>query len=175
MIPLLWVDLETTGLDPHTGVVLEVGARLTDQLLNEVSRFHTIIHHDEKDLDELKDLFFPPAVVEMHTKNDLLRQVYESQVELAQAQASFATWLFENFKLGEKRPLAGSNPSFDRSWLNVHFEAAADFISYRSFDMNTVYYFAEVDKDKVKKKGIHRANADLDWDIAQLRVLKRLA
>jgi oligoribonuclease len=151
MIPLLWVDLETTGLDPHTGVVLEVGARLTDQLLNEVSRFHTIIHHDEKDLDELKDLFFPPAVVEMHTKNDLLRQVYESQVELAQAQASFATWLFENFKLGEKRPLAGSNPSF------------------------TVYYFAEVDKDKVKKKGIHRANADLDWDIAQLRVLKRLA
>jgi oligoribonuclease len=168
MIPLIWIDLETTGLDESQGLVLEIAARMTDQNLVETSRFHTVIHYpaDAHALTHLNSM-----VLEMHTHNGLLDEVATSTVTLEDARKQFASWLFNQYTLGEKRPLAGSNPEFDRRWLNVHFEDASAFLHYRSFDMNTVYYYLEIDKDQ-KKQNIHRASYDIGYDIGQLQKFK---
>lgn len=172
MIPLLWVDLETTGLDESQGLVLEVAARMTDYHLDETSRFHAVVNYPD---DAFALTHLQPVVQEMHTKNGLLEEVSNSRESLETVRENFANWLFSCYKLGEKRPLAGSNPEFDRRWLNLHLPEASAFLHYRSFDMNSIYYFMDIDKNRVKGKGTHRANDDLDHDIDKLRILRGIA
>jgi len=167
MIPLLWVDLETTGLDPKYDLVLEVAARLTDEDLVETSRFSTVINYPP---DAYNLTHLPPDVLRIHSENGLLEESAVSKVSLEDTRSLFANWLFSNFSLGERRPLAGSNPGFDRSFLEFHFPDCTAWLHYHNFDMNTLYYFFDLKKDR-KKKNTHRANDDLDWDVAHLQQL----
>jgi oligoribonuclease (3'-5' exoribonuclease) len=50
---LLWLDLETTGLDPTTCKILEIAvsvADLTDPF-NATPVYHAVLWHDGRDLD----------------------------------------------------------------------------------------------------------------------------
>lgn len=46
---LVWIDLETTGLEAHKEQVLEVAAIITDDALNEVARFQRVIYSPAAD------------------------------------------------------------------------------------------------------------------------------
>lgn len=43
---LLWLDVETTGLDRDTDRLLEVGAVVTDAFLNPVDQLNMVMHLD---------------------------------------------------------------------------------------------------------------------------------
>lgn len=42
---LVWIDLETTGLDPYKNTILEVAAIVTDDNFNEVARYTDVAHY----------------------------------------------------------------------------------------------------------------------------------
>lgn len=43
---LLWLDLETTDLDPKTSQILEVGMVVTDSTLRTLGTFSQVVHHE---------------------------------------------------------------------------------------------------------------------------------
>ncbi len=66
----LAIDLEMTGLDRHEDFLLEVGAILLDEGLNELGRFTSV--RDDLPMSTIVQQIKDPFVMEMHLKSGLL-------------------------------------------------------------------------------------------------------
>jgi oligoribonuclease len=114
---LVWTDLETTGLNPVSDRILEIGIQVTDLELNDVEhgRFDNVI----QGIMPLPELV--PVVQEMHTANGLLAD-YEAGKGLTLAHAE--KQIDEMLSLiGEPQEfvLAGSGVAHhDHQFLKVH-------------------------------------------------------
>ena len=160
---LLWLDLETTGLDESVHGVLEVGAILTDAQLREVARIHRVVS-PPFELSGMQE-----AVRRMHTENGLLAECFEQGVAVDRADEDVALWLEEH----TQRPpiLAGSNPGFDRRWAATWLPAIHQRLHYRSLDVNTIW--ALMDIRKPRPVGLaHRSMLDLERDLELARVAR---
>ena len=77
------MDLEMTGLDPATNVIVEIATIVTDDELNVIAEGPDLVVHQGEDALAAMD----PFVVEMHTKSGLLNEIRASTVSLADAGA----------------------------------------------------------------------------------------
>lgn len=168
MQKLLWVDTETTGLDPENGFLLEVGMSVTNEHLEVMDTFVTPVALPEGwTFSRGSMINMHEKVRKMHEKSGLLRLVEKHGVPLEKAEASCVRWM-ENVE-ATNLTIAGSNPGFDRKWLEAHMPEVAELFHYRSFDMNTLYYFFDI-VDEVKdgrdNDRAHRALDDINMDIS---------
>ena len=113
---LLWMDLETTGLDEQRGKILEVAVILTDLDLKELQRKSWVLGHDR---DETL-LLMNDYVLKMHMDSGLLAEVWESTLTMGQVVDSIEQ-MFRNASCGGPSRsniyLAGSSIHFDRRWF----------------------------------------------------------
>jgi oligoribonuclease (3'-5' exoribonuclease) len=171
MIKLLWADLETTGLSVPNDLVLEICLRITDEDIRNVDKFEAVIHYPS---DAYSIANMDESVREMHEGNGLLAEVESSTLELQEVRDSAYEWLCSHMEEDEKIVIAGSNPAFDKGFLEMHFNRLVEFLHYRTFDMNTLYYFLGQKKKKSSRdpKSFHRAGPDLERDITMLRCFR---
>ena len=113
---LLWMDVETTGLDPDTDVLLEIGMRCTSMDASEtIDTLHRIISPDKGRLTiGEREL----AAFEYHAPNGLVRGVSGAYPACGRRSAAdmagdFVAGLARRFTLHP----AGSNVAFDLDWL----------------------------------------------------------
>lgn len=132
---LVWIDIETTGLDPVVGRPLEIAMIITDKNLTEKHRRTAVIHWPDDVIDSME---LSDVVREMHLKNGLWREVSESARSLMSVDQSFANDLAMRYGNGPKPPLAGSTISFDRAWIQVWFPLVASKLHYRNVDVSTL-------------------------------------
>lgn len=177
--PLIWTDIETTGLDPRTGDILEIGAVITDWNLQEVARKKWIVHWH--DVDGRADTW-SDFVLKMHVKSGLLRDLRAMSQELGivTVMEFFERWVKGNI-LPEKLPhamLAGSSAHFDRAWLQEFCPRLLDReqggIHYRTIDVSSIHEAAlrwapDVAANVPEKREIHRVFEDLDDSLALAR------
>lgn len=166
---LAWVDVETTGLDPDTGFLLEVGVILTNGDLAELDRTSVLIKAPPNLRATMDD-----EVYEMHHKG--LLEACESGIgtmDRENAQTYLCRWLNERVK--EPPVMAGSTVSFDRAWLKAKMPLFEQQFHYRNVDVSTLrelnrrWEFApewEGDRD------LHRSLPDLEDSIAQLKLYR---
>jgi DNA polymerase III epsilon subunit-like protein len=84
---LCWLDIETTGLNPHFDYILEVAMVATDWDLNVLGEaVFPVLPTDPKWADRMSEY-----VREMHTKNGLIGNHYALVEELEPGQ--WAAWL----------------------------------------------------------------------------------
>ena len=160
---LLWVDIETTGLDENDGVILEIAAAITDSKLKIKSFFHKLVKQPES----FKITTFAAYI---HAQNELISEIlHRATYTIEEVDAAFYIWLNKHNAKGLY--LAGSNPSFDRRWLNVHMPKSATIPHYRHFDMNTIYAYLDKNKNEIET---HRAQADIERDISKLKEFRRM-
>lgn len=63
-VRLLWVDTETTGLDPHKDPILEIGMIATGPDLKPVDDgFHTTVHWDGKPSEFIQGMHGPNGLL----------------------------------------------------------------------------------------------------------------
>ena len=167
MIPLLWVDLETTGLDPTKDLILEVAMVATDAELNVQGEWQGILHHPQPFLESRLN----EVTRQMHSNNGLISecQCHEALAPYA-AYNSIKMWILDHNFNG--RPMAGSNPSFDRGFLKAQMSEVERLFHYRSFDVNTLHAFFGFNKDK-NRVDSHRAMDDIDRDIDAVKRYRR--
>ena len=173
MIPLLWIDVETTGLDPCHHELLEVAAILTDTRLNEVRRMHRVIRPSDEAFSKAVR-----RVQLMHQESGLWAECFDTGDLLADAMDELALLLDRAVQLswdagcGRRVQIAGSSPTFDREWILRYLTCAEDHLHYRTFDVNPLRYAAGDRKDGPRP---HRAIQDLEQDLAFTRdVVRRL-
>jgi oligoribonuclease len=161
---LLWVDIETTGLDPKKSHILEVAMIVTEDF-SIIDEFSVVISYPN--LEEIIRLC-NPKVFDMHKANNLWKEVANSDISLEDARVQILGFIekhFPNYEQGYNNMpiIAGSNPTFDRDFIIYYFYGFNNIFHYRVFDMNTLYMFFGNKKDNTPRN--HRAMSDLYADI----------
>lgn len=166
MKKLIWLDLETTGLEPASCHILEIAAMQADfdrpftpSLLLNKALFNK--------MSQEKKARLHPDVQEMHTKNGLFEDCFTSNITLSEVEEWLCT-LFPQEADKEERPiLAGSTISFDHEFIKVHMPQFAKRLSYRQYDVSAIKLFCQsLGMPKFEKKETHRALPDIRESIA---------
>ncbi len=160
MGPLLWLDIETTGLSENEDLLLEIGLVLTDDHLCISASTSVVVGYNR-----IRELVTNEFVAKMHEANGLLDAVERSDVTTLHAEQVLLEWIEKHKAAGLY--MAGSGVHFDRRWLSRWMPALVRVWHYRNFDMTTLRYFFNEEKATTE----HRALDDLKQNIADLRRL----
>lgn len=160
---LLWLDLETTGLDPQRCDILEVACALADGAtpLDLGPRFHRVLHFPRGWHADARD---------MHTASGLLDECDASRVSCREAERDLLELIPDD---PDDRPiLAGSSIHFDMGFLRVHMPTLAKRLHYRLYDVTAIKLFAQsLGMPPLPKAGAHRAVADIEKSVAHAKAV----
>ncbi|NND85550.1 MAG: oligoribonuclease [Acidimicrobiia bacterium] len=168
--PLVWVDLEMTGLDPAEHVIVEIAVIITDGALETlVEGPDLIIHATDEQLGRMDDF-----VTKMHKGSGLTEAVRASTLTVAEAEEQVMAFIKEHVPEHRVGLLAGNSIHTDRTFLTRYMPAITDHLHYRLVDVSTVKelarrWYPDDIEDAPIKGGAHRALADIRESIDELR------
>ena len=183
MRPLLFIDTETTGLDPSKARLLEVAVGVVDpETLTELWSANWVLP-----CPDLETVFndTDTYVQNMHTVNGLWADVHQATEGLDTNQISeqfdrTQSEILENlarFGIGHssKVPICGYNPGFDLGFLQAYLPGLAKVFTHTKGDVRSLELFAtgwDCNKHTPNNHS-HRAHDDLQDEIEALRHYRR--
>ena len=165
--PLIWIDLEMTGLDPERHVILEIASILTDESLNIIAEGPCIAIHPSAGALARMDEWSR----EHHQRSGLLDRVDASAHDQKAAEQLTLDFLTLHSRK-ELSPLCGNSIWQDRRFLIRHMPGLEAFFHYRNIDVSSVkelvrrWYPA---LPQFQKQKTHTALSDIRESIAELR------
>lgn len=165
---LIWIDLEMTGLNPDSDVIIEIATIVTDAHLNILAEGPVFaIHQPESILAGMDEWN-----TNQHGKSGLTQRVRDSQVSIEQAEAETIAFLQRWVPKG-KSPICGNSICQDRRFLVRGMPALERYFHYRNLDVSTVKELARRWRPDVlagvKKSGAHLALDDIKDSIDELK------
>jgi oligoribonuclease len=131
--PLIWLDLEMTGLDPEKHVIIEIGCVITDSELNVMAEGPSFaVHQPEEELAKMDEW-----CVTHHGKSGLTARVRASKVSPAQAEQETLAFLKKHCP-ARQSPLCGNSISQDRRFLNKYMPELEAYFHYRNVDVSSI-------------------------------------
>ena len=131
--PLIWIDLEMTGLDPEHQVIVEIASVVTDDQLNVIGEGPDMaIHYPSSVLSRME-----PWSLEHHTESGLLERVNASPYTCKDAEEETLRFISRFCKEGAS-PLCGNTIGQDRRFLVKHMPTLEKFFHYRNIDVSSI-------------------------------------
>ncbi|GBL20016.1 oligoribonuclease [Acidimicrobiaceae bacterium] len=167
---LVWMDLEMTGLDPATEVIVEIATLITDDELNVIAEGPDLVISQPETVLTAMD----PFVVEMHTSSGLLAAIRESTITLDQAGAQTFEFIKKHIPEPRTIPLCGNSIGTDRRFLAKYLPEIENYLHYRSVDVSTIKelvkrWYPGLEISRPTKTGAHRALDDVQESIRELK------
>lgn len=163
----VWLDLEMTGLDDKTCVIIQMALIVTDGSLKELAMLEQTIWQPESALETMS-----PFVRKMHTDNGILEKVRASQVSQAEAEQSAVELVLKHAPY-RKGILAGNSIWQDRRFLLRHMPHLEQCLHYRQVDVSTIKVLAKqwygARGEAPAKASTHTALDDIRASIAELK------
>jgi oligoribonuclease len=145
---IIWVDVETTGLDPDQDFILEIGVRVTDfsgavvaedqQLIYHPQALHRLLNHSS---DFVRDIHAQSGLANRYIDLHKAYQAgsFPTTSEVAGVEQSILDLLVKELKLPLKTyPMAGSTVGFDRNFITSWMPYLAEFFNHRNLDVSAI-------------------------------------
>jgi oligoribonuclease len=169
---LVWIDLETTGINDRTCSILEIATIITDKDLEIVEEGPSLIIHQPDGI--LKNM--EPWCVDQHGGSGLTEASRQSKVSLADAEEQTLTFVRKHCLRGQA-PMCGNSIGFDRRFIMHHMPKLNDYLDFRNVDVSSlkelVYRWYPGVVEKVVKKSTHRSLADIRESIEEMRFYRQ--
>ena len=164
------MDLEMTGLDPATEVIVEIASLITDDELNVIAEGPDLVISQPETVLAAMD----PFVVAMHTTSGLLTAIRESTITLDQAGAQTLEFIKKYIPEPRAIPLCGNSIGTDRRFLAKYLPEIENYLHYRSVDVSTIKelvkrWYPGLEITRPIKAGAHRALDDVQESIRELK------
>jgi oligoribonuclease len=168
---LVWLDLEMTGLEVDTHVILQAALIVTNAALTPLEQFSCDIWQPEAELAKMS-----PFVREMHEKTGLTARVRKSTTELRRAEQQLLEIVTGWCPYGAV--LCGNSIWQDRRFVDRYMPGLAAYLTYRLLDVSAVKVLAKTwfGSSAVFSKptqGEHDALVDVQNSIAELAHYRR--
>ena len=165
---LIWIDLEMTGLDPQSDVIIEIATVITDSELNELAEGPVLaIHQPDAVMNGMDEWN-----TRQHGASGLTERVRSSQIDAAAAERATLAFL-QQWVVKGSSPMCGNSICQDRRFLARLMPMLEDFFHYRNLDVSSVKELARRWAPAVyegfKKDSSHLALSDIRDSIAELR------
>lgn len=158
---LLWLDMETTGIEVKDGhYPLEIGCVVATDFTNPVDEYSAVLKWD----GPTTYMRCNEWCQKQHTRSGLLDAI-ENGTALGTVEKELIEFVEKNFPNGEKAILAGNSiGALDRPFIQRWFPNLEKLLHYRMFDVTAwrlgfveLGIFPDVDK----KETAHRVKSDL--------------
>eukprot|EP00873_Tetraselmis_striata_P017782 jgi/Tetstr1/438046/TSEL_026672.t1 len=172
--PLVWIDLEMTGLDPVQHSIIEIACLVSDGSLDTVVEGPEIaIHTPEATLQGMNEW-----CQKHHHESGLVDRCRKSKVSLQDAEQAVLEFVRSHVPSSGQALLAGSSVHVDLAFLRAHMPRLAEHLHYRIVDVSTVMelakrWFPQEFKRAPRKKSSHTAMSDIRDSLAQLKYYRR--
>jgi len=165
---LIWIDLEMTGLDPNSDVIIEIATIVTDKNLNIIDEGPAIVIHQSDEVLNNMDEW----CTNQHGKSGLTDRVRNSMISEETAENLTLAFLKQYVPEG-RSPMCGNSICQDRRFLARWMPHLEMFFHYRHIDVSTLKELTgrwAPDKKMVyTKESSHLAMDDIKDSIAELK------
>jgi len=168
--PLVWIDLEMTGLEVARHTIVEIAVLITDSELEIVDDgVDLVVHQPPAALAAMDDF-----VRKMHTRSGLLPAIEASTLSLDAAGVQVLEYLARHVPKPGTAPLCGNSIGVDRRFLDQYLPAVDQYLHYRSIDVSSFKelcrrWYPAAYKGRPDKAESHRALDDIRESIEEMR------
>ena len=170
--PLVWIDMEMSGLVPDRDRILEVAMVVTDADLNTLAEAPVYVLHQPDEVLDAMDSWNRAT----HGKSGLVDKVRASTLDEAEVERRLIEFL-KPLVAERAAPLAGNTVHQDRRFMARYMPAFEAYLHYRIVDVSTLKELARrwhpAVLQGVAKEGRHEALADVHESIEELRHYRR--
>lgn len=132
MKKFLFIDTETTGINPEDNVILEFAMIITDDKLNELESYTAVAHVDQYYLDGMNHW-----ADKQHRESGLVDDVKKSNKTIKQIEKEVLEILARQFS-GIAQPIAsGNSVHFDKKFIAAHMPNLNKRLHYRIIDVSS--------------------------------------
>jgi oligoribonuclease len=165
---LVWIDLEMTGLDPDSDLIIEIATVVTDKHLVVLAEGPMLaIHQSDAVLAGMDEWN-----TKQHGSSGLVERVKTSTTSEKEAEMATLEFLRQYVEPGWS-PMCGNSICQDRRFLVRCMPELASFFHYRNLDVSSLKILAQLWMPEVaegfKKAATHLALADIHDSIRELR------
>ncbi|KAJ4840607.1 hypothetical protein Tsubulata_020909 [Turnera subulata] len=171
-MPLVWIDLEMTGLDVEVDRILEIACIITDGTLTKsVEGPDLVIHQTKECLDKMGEW-----CQTHHAASGLTNKVLQSTVTETEAERQVMEFVKRH--VGTHTPLlAGNSVYVDFLFLKKYMPDLASLFSHVVVDVSSVKalcirWFPKDQRNAPLKENKHRAMDDIRESINELKYYK---
>jgi oligoribonuclease len=166
--PLVWIDMEMSGLVPDRDRILEVAMVVTDAELNTIAEAPVYVLHQSDEVLDAMDSWNKST----HGRSGLIDKVRAATLDEAEVERRLVEFLKPIVAQGAA-PLAGNTVHQDRRFMARYMPAFDAYLHYRIVDVSTLKELARRWNPAVvsafTKEGKHEALADVYESIAELK------
>lgn len=170
-LALVWIDLETTGIDDRIGAILEIAAVITNSHLEVIAEGPSFVIQQPDEVLQRMD----PWCIDQHGRSGLTDACRTAGVPLGVAEADVLRFVRAHCLRG-RAPLCGNSVGFDRRFLMHHMPSLNAYLHYRNLDVSSIKELVRRWQpdlmDRVEKRSTHRALDDIRESIEELRVYR---